>query len=59
MEEPLILRVQELCEHGGGPGLSFPIPFTPSLISLMAFTMEESEFRSCVKVEVAVLGFLS
>ena len=22
-------RVQELCEQGGGPGLSFPIPFSP------------------------------
>ena len=30
-------RAQELCEQGGGPGLSFPIPSFPplSLISLM------------------------
>ena len=28
------VRVQEPCEQGGGPGLSFPIPlFPPSLIS--------------------------
>ena len=29
------IRVQELCEQGGGPGLIFPIPFChrPSLIS--------------------------
>ena len=25
----LTVRVQELCEQGGGPGLSFPIPFFP------------------------------
>ena len=46
----------------------FP-PFSPSLISLMVsvdvkhhvylLTLYVSEFRSCVKVEVAVLGFPS
>ena len=24
-------RAQELCEQGGGPGLSFPIPFFPTV----------------------------
>ena len=27
------VRFQELCEQGGGPGLSFPSPLPPSLIS--------------------------
>ena len=25
--EDAYVRAQELCERGGGPGLSFPIPF--------------------------------
>ena len=24
-----LISAQELCEQGGGPGLSFPIPFVP------------------------------
>ena len=52
------LRAQELCEsRGGRPGL-------PSLISLMvsvdvkqhSTNHDQTEVRSCVKVEVAVLG---
>ena len=54
-----ILRAQELCESGGGrPGL--PDPNSPyGLCGSKATTeleLRHSEFRSCVKVEVAALG---
>ena len=43
-------RVQELCEsRGGRPGL-------PVLMSLTGSNIRSAESRSCVKVEVAVLG---
>ena len=57
------IRAQELCEQGGGPNLSFPIPFLPSLISHVVSVdvkhherRKDTELRSCVKVEVAALG---
>ena len=49
-------RVQELCEsRGGRPGL--PVPNSPYGLCGRKATLDlNSEFRSCVKVEVAVLG---
>ena len=42
------LTVQELCESGGGTHSSRAV----------CKSRWHSQFRSCVKVEVAVLGFL-
>ena len=53
----LLKKTQELCENGGGrPGL--PVPNSPSGLCGRKATSEEvqTELRSCVKVEVAVLG---
>ena len=52
-----VLRVKELCESGGGrPGL--PVPNNPYCFCGCKVTLNcsISEFRSCMKVEVAVLG---
>ena len=52
-----IIRAQELCESGGGrPGL--PVPNSPDGFRGRKATLNlsPSEFSSCVKVEVAVLG---
>ena len=52
------VRVQDLCEQGGGPGLSFPVPFfPPSLISHevsvdIKHDLKKKELRSCVNREV-------
>ena len=52
-------KAQELCESGGGrPG--FPVPNSPCGLCGRKATLNlnrgVSELRSCVKVEVAVLG---
>ena len=60
-------RDQKLCEEGGGPGLTFPMPFTPLISHTVSVEVKHhetkntvtAEIRSCVKVEVAVLGFPS
>ena len=61
-------RDQKLCEEGGGPGLSFPMPFIPLFLKSHTVPVEvkhhetkpkkntvTAELLSCVKVEVAVL----
>ena len=53
-------RAQELCESGGGhPGL--PVPNSPYGLCGHKETLNcsISELWRCVKVEVAILGFLS
>ena len=54
-------RVQELCEsRGGRPGLPVPNkPTVPVDVKQHFNQLESPEFRSCVTVEVAVLGFPS
>ena len=57
---PKRVRVQELCEgRGGRPGL--PVPNKPTVFvdvkpHFNRTSRRGSEFRSCVKVEVTVLG---
>ena len=60
--DPSKNRVQELCESGGGrPGL--PVPNSPYGLCGRKATLNRTrttcmtELRSCVKVEVDVLGF--
>ena len=49
------IRAQELCEsRGGRPGL--PVPNSSYGLYGRKATLEVTELRSCVKVEVAVLG---
>ena len=46
---------QELCESGGGrPG--FPVPHSPNGLCGRKAALKSKCLRSCVKVEVAVLG---
>ena len=55
---PFIVRGQELCEtRGGRPG--FPVPnglYRHCKHKATLNSKTQSEFRSCVEVEVAVLG---
>ena len=51
------VRAQELCEsRGERPGLPVPNKPTVSVDVNQHSTSHDSELRSCVKVEVAVLG---
>ena len=60
-----IHKAQELCESGGGrPGL--PVPNSPYGVcgvygrkATLNLNLCHKEFRSCIKVEVTVLGFQS
>ena len=54
----ITVRAQELCEGGGRPGI--PVPNNPCGFCGRKATLKRgSELRSCVKVEVDVLGSLT